>query len=140
MPHQVSVFLENKPGRIEEITRILADARINIRATTLATGTSGWGVFNLLLDAPEKGRDVLCSTGHTATLREIVIVKVDDEPGGLHAVLSLLANAGLNVENAYGSALEKGSTAVLVIDVENVKEAESLLADAGVATLHPDQM
>ena len=70
---QVSVFLENKPGRLERITSVLKDAGINIRAMTLSTSSAGWGILNLLVDRPQEAAEVLKGTGHPAALRDIII-------------------------------------------------------------------
>lgn len=135
MAHQVSVFVENKPGRLERITDVLARQNINIRAMTLATSSGAWGVLNLLVDRPAAAKEALCASGHPAALREIVAVELQDQPGGLHAVVALLAKAGLNIENAYGTVLVGGKTAILIIDIGSMTQADPILAAAGVKTL-----
>ena len=90
MAHQIAVFAENRPGRIERVTRILKDAQIDIRAITIATGDS-FGVIKLLVRDPGKARRVLESEGLSVASREIVAVLMDDRPGGLHRILELLA-------------------------------------------------
>src|ERR1017187_9305633 len=112
MAYQVAVFMENKPGRLEKMTAELEAAGIRIRAITLTTTAEGWGILNLLVDQPEQAVELLRQGNHSAALRRIVVVEVEDRPGGLRKVLSLLAASGLNVENAYGSVLEKGRRAV----------------------------
>lgn len=138
--YQVSVFLENKPGRLEKITAVLKQQQINIRAMTLATSTAGWGILNLLVDRPEEARQTLTEAGHPAALREIVVVKMTDAPGTLHDMLLLLAKAGLNVQNAYGTVLGDRRTAILVIDVEDTESVQQLFNDAGVETLSTEQV
>jgi hypothetical protein len=138
--HQVSVFLENKPGRLEKITAVLKEQQINIRAMTLATSTAGWGILNLLVDQPQKASEILSTTGHPAVLREIVVVKMSDAPGTLHDMLLLLAKAGLNVQNAYGTVLGDRRTAILVIDVEDTESVQQLFSEAGVETLSTEQV
>ncbi|MEZ4601235.1 MAG: ACT domain-containing protein [Syntrophotaleaceae bacterium] len=138
--NQVSVFLENKPGRLERITSVLKDAGINIRAMTLSTSSAGWGILNLLVDRPQEAAEVLKGTGHPAALREIVVVRMADAPGALHDMLVLLAKAGINVQNAYGTVLGDQKTAILVIDVEDIEHTQKLFTDAGVETLSKDQI
>ncbi len=138
--HQVSVFLENKPGRLEKITAVLKHQKINIRAMTLSTSTAGWGILNLLVDQPEAARRVLSDEGHPAALREIVVVRMSDAPGALHDMLLLLAQAGLNIQNAYGTVLGDRRTAILVIDVEDTDSARQLLSEAGIETLSAEQI
>ena len=140
MPQQVSVFLQNKPGRLEQVTGILAEQKVNIRAMTLATSSAGWVVLNLLVDQPERACRALGDGGLSAVLREIVVVEMADRPGGLHEVLSHLATQGVNVENAYGTVLREGKSAILVIDVGNVPRAVELLARSGVRSLTAEQV
>lgn len=137
---QVSVFLENKPGRLEKITAVLKQQQINIRAMTLATSTAGWGILNLLVDHPEEARQALADAGHPAALREIVVVKMNDAPGSLHDMLLMLAKAGLNVQNAYGTVLGDRHTAILVIDVEDTESVQQLFSETGVETLSTEQV
>ncbi|HEY1406307.1 MAG TPA: amino acid-binding protein, partial [Spirochaetota bacterium] len=82
MPHQVSVFAENKPGKIERVTKILADCQINIRAITLSDA-GDYGIIKLLLNNPTEGAECLKNAGITASLKEIIAVRVTDKPGGL---------------------------------------------------------
>ena len=140
MAFQVSVFIENRPGRLERICDVLRANTINIRAMTLATSSGGWGVLNLLVDRPQQAKDVLCATGHPAALREIMVVEMEDRAGSLHGVISLLAHAGVNVENAYGTVLREGKSAILVIDVGNLAQAQEVFAKAGVKTLGDDSI
>ncbi|MBT3375942.1 MAG: hypothetical protein HN742_40485 [Lentisphaerae bacterium] len=140
MAQQLSVFLENKPGRLEEITATLESSETNIRAMTLATSTAGWGVLNLLVDRPRSAHSALTAAGHSAVLRDIVVIQMDDSPGGLHAVLAHLSAAGINVQNAYGTVLRDEGGAILVIDVEDPEEARGLLEHAGVPLLSEEQV
>jgi hypothetical protein len=129
--HQVSIFLENKPGRLEKVTSVLKETGINIRAMTLSTSSAGWGILNLLETACKK----LSEAGHPAVLREIVVVRMQDRSGALHDMLSLLALAGLNVQNAYGTVLGDNKTAILVIDVEDTEHVQQIFDSAGVQAL-----
>ncbi len=138
--HQVSIFLENRPGRLEEVTAILKERGINIRAMTLSTSTSGWGVLNLLLDRPEAGHQALRDAGFSAVLRRIVVARMKDSPGGLHDTLGHLARAGINVQNAYGTIIREEDAAILVIDVQDVDHALELLEEAGVETLSSEEI
>jgi len=136
----LSVFLENKPGRLEDITAALQNSGANIRAMTLATSTAGWGVLNLLVDQPTRAHDALVAAGHSAVLRDIVVLQMEDRPGGLHTVLSHLAAAGINVQNAYGTVLREEGAAILVIDVEDTAAAIEFLEDAGVHHLSEEEV
>ncbi len=134
MPYQVSVFAENKPGKIERITRVLAENGINIRAVTISD-SGDYGIIKLLLDKPEDGCEALTRDGIAATLKEIIAVKMDDRPGGLFNISRIIREAGVNVEDAYGFILESGKSAVFIFQVDNVRGVEKILNDAGISTL-----
>jgi len=134
MPYQVSVFAENRPGKIERITAVLAKKNINIRAITISD-SGDYGIIKLLLDRPEEGCEAIKEQGIAAALREIIAVRMDDAPGGLHKIASLLAAQGVNVEDAYGFMIKSNESAIFVFQVDNVKKVEKILQDAGVSTL-----
>jgi hypothetical protein len=138
--HQVSIFLENKPGRLQKVTSVLKSTGINIRAMTLSTSSAGWGILNLLVDHPDTACKKLSEAGHPAVLREIVVVSMQDHSGALHDMLSLLAQAGLNVQNAYGTVLGNKKTAILVIDVENTEHVQQIFDSAGLQTLTAEEV
>jgi hypothetical protein len=140
MTQQVSVFLENKPGRLEKVTAVLKEQHINIRAITVSTSPEGWGILNMLVDQPEKAREVLSQTGHPVALREILVVEITDRPGVLHDLLFWLKNAGINVQNTYGAVLKRGQAAVLALDVDDLDRATALLAEHGLAPLADEQV
>ncbi|MGQ7870435.1 hypothetical protein [Sunxiuqinia sp. sy24] len=128
MAYQVSIFLENKTGHFERVTRILRANTINIRSMTLTHTASGWGILNLLVDQPEKAKEALQADGLSAALRQVLVFGMDDHPGGLDEILLQLAQAGLNFLNAYGRVLEDGKTALLIVDVEDYEVALELVA------------
>lgn len=134
MPYQVSVFAENKPGKIEKITDVLSKKDINIRAITISD-SGDYGIIKLLLDRPEEGCEYLKESGITATLKEIVAVKIKDRPGGLHEIASILTEQNINVEDAYGFMVKSHEEAVFVFQVENTKKAENILTGKGFKIL-----
>jgi hypothetical protein len=134
MAFQVSVFAENKPGKIERITKILAENSINIRAITISD-SGDYGIIKLLLDKPEDGCEALTRDGIAATLKEIVAVKMDDRPGGLYDVARIIREGGINVEDAYGFILESGKSAVFIFQVDDVRGVERILQNAGIPVL-----
>lgn len=139
MAHQITVFAENKPGRIERVTRVLKDADVNIRAITIATSDS-FGIIKLLVDDPGKAHGALADEGMSPFQREIVAVLMDDRPGGLHAVAEILGREGINVEGSYGFVVEDKKQAVLVIEVEKIPEVERLLKEEGLTTLSDEEI
>jgi hypothetical protein len=139
MAHQISVFVENKPGRIERVTEILMKAEVNIRAITVM-GTFEYGVIKLLVDKPEVAYEALKSQGITAHKREILAIPMDDRPGGLYRIAKVFGQRKINIEDAYGFVIEDKKRAVLVVDVGKIQEAEKVLKEEGLTILTDDEI
>ena len=139
MSQQVSVFAENKPGKIDRITGVLSENGINIRAITISD-SGDYGIIKLLLDKPADGCNLLKEVGIAATLKDIVAVKIDDSPGGLHKVSSILAQKNINVEDAYGFTIRESNLAVFVFQVENVPHTEKILREEGFKVLEDNEL
>lgn len=139
MAHQISVFVENKPGRIERVAGIMAKANVNIRAITVS-GTYEYGVMKLLVDKPDTALEALRAQGISANKREILAVLMDDRPGGLYRVAKVFGQREINIEDAYGFVIEDKKRAVLVVDVEKIKEAEKILKEEGISTLTDEEI
>ena len=132
MSYQVSIFLENKLGRLEKVTAVLKDARINIRSIHLNHTASGWGILNLVVSNPELAQQRLNESGMSAALREIVVVKMTDKPGSLDELLQGVVQAGVNFTNAYGRVVNDGDSAFFVIDIQDIPDAREKLVDVGL--------
>ena len=132
MTYQVSIFLENKLGHLERVTSILKAAAINIRSLHLNHTANGWGILNLVVSDPVLAHQLLNESGMTAALREIVVIKMADEPGSLDASLKAIVKAGVNFTNAYGRVVNETESAYFVIDVEDFKDAASNLESIGL--------
>ncbi|MBN1808331.1 MAG: ACT domain-containing protein [Planctomycetes bacterium] len=131
---QVSVFIENRPGRLLEVTGILADAGINIIALELAD-TSDYGILRMIVDRPQEAQKALSSGGLTVITNDVVVVDVANRPGGLKGVLKILSDAGANVEYMYGfSGLAKKSAA-LIFRFEDSDKAVKILLDNGMKVI-----
>ncbi len=139
MAHQISVFVENKPGRIERVTEILAKAKVNIRAFTVS-GTYEYGVMKFLVDKPDKALEVLNAQGIPANKREILAVLMEDRPGGLHRIAKAFGQRKMNIEDAYGFVIQDKKQAVLVVDVEKISEAKRALKEEGLTTLSDQEI
>ena len=131
---QISVFLENKAGRLAEVTRILADSKINIRALSLAD-TSDFGILRLIVNDNAKANEVLKAQGFTVGKTDVVAVEVADRPGGLHNILQTLFKAGINVEYMYAFVQQSGSNAVIIFRFDNIEDAIRVLAENGVQVI-----
>lgn len=136
---QISVFLENKSGRLSEVTGILADAEVNIRALALAD-TSDFGVLRLIVDDNEKAATVLKDSGLTVGRTEVVAVEVEDRPGGLHRILEILKGTDINVEYMYAYVHHTGRNAVMIFRFDNSAAAVETLNAHGVKTLAGDRL
>ena len=139
MARQVCIFAENKPGRLERITKILKEARINMRAITIAT-SQGFGIIKLIVSDPKKTIDVLRSKGLTAYSREVIAVLMDDQPGGLHKVAEVFARKEINIEDAYGFVIQDKKRAVMIFDVEEMPQAVTVLTKAGFVILNDEEL
>lgn len=123
---QLSVFLENKSGRLNEVTKGLADAGVNIRALSLAD-TSDFGILRIIVDDTAKARKTLKDCGLTVGSTSVVAVKVDDCPGGLNHILMLLSQAGINVEYMYAFVQRTSNSAALIFRFDQTDQAVELL-------------
>ena len=131
---QVSVFAENKPGSLAKVTAVLSKAKINIRATTIATSDT-FGVISLIVDDPVRACKVLTDAGIMSTLKSVIAVLIEDSPGGLDALIQLLCKENVNIGNAYGFVLESSKSAVFVVDVDQAEKAQQIIAQGGFKML-----
>jgi len=128
---QVSIFLENRAGRLAEVTGVLAEAGINIRALSLAD-TSEFGILRLIVTDTEKARKVLKDNGFTVGRTTVVAVEVKDEPGGLHNILTMLSQKGINVEYMYAFVQQSGKNAIIIFRFDKTDQAIEALKQAKV--------
>lgn len=127
---QISIFIENKSGRLAEVTRILGEEQINIRALSLAD-TSDFGILRLIVNDVEKAKKVLKVKGFTVSKTEVVAVEVPDQPGGLSAILQTLDRDRINVEYMYAFVERCGGNAVIIFRFDETDRAvEALLANS----------
>jgi len=138
MAYQVSIFLENKIGHLERVTAVLKAAQINIRTMNLNHTANGWGILNLVVSDPKLAHKLLTDKGLSAALREIVVIEMIDQPGGLDDLLREIVNAGVNFTNAYGRSGYGNENAYFVIDTEDVIDARQKLLHTGLSIM-PDE-
>ena len=132
MTYQVSIFLENKLGHLERVTAVLREAEINIRSIHLNHTANGWGILNVVVSKPELACQRLNESGMSAALREIVVLKMADKPGGLDELLKALVEAGVNFTNAYGRVVNEGGSAFFMIDVQDIPDARAKIVKVGL--------
>jgi hypothetical protein len=131
MTYQVSIFLENKLGRLKKVTALLKQEKINIRSVHLNHTANGWGILNLVVSDPQRALELLNEGGMSAALREIVVVRMADTPGGLDDLLDGVSRAGVNFTNAYGRVVDDGSSAYFLIDIQDIPDARTRLEEIG---------
>ena len=136
---QISVFLENKSGRLAEVTRALAKASVNIRALSLAE-TIDYGVLRLIVDKPAEARKALSEAGFTVTETEVVAVEMPDRPGGLAGIVNLVTQGGLNIEYLYAFVGQRAENAVVIFRIDDVKAAVAALQQGGARILSADEL
>jgi len=139
MAEQINVFVENKPGRIRKVTEILFEEKINIRAIVIQDRTE-FGVMKILVDAPRKAQLALADQGFACALKSILAIAMDDTPGGLFKVLSVLEEKGINILDAYGFVVESKKLAVWCVEVENQAEAKAAVESWGFRVLRDTEI
>lgn len=136
---QIAIFLENRSGRLAEITGILAEKGINIRAMSLAD-TSDFGILRLIVNDTENARRVLKEKGFTVGTTEVVVVEVKDKPGGLANVLQIIKKADLNIEYMYAFTQKSGETGLIIFRFEKIDAAVDILVKAGIRLLSGEEV
>lgn len=136
---QISIFIENKSGRLAEVTRILGEAQINIRALSLAD-TSDFGILRLIVEDTDQALQVLKQHHFTVNKTEVIGVEVPDQPGGLCSILEILDRNEINVEYMYAFVERSGSNAVIIFRFDNIDEAIKVLMDNGVTVLKGERI
>ena len=131
---QISIFLENRPKQLSQICRDLANADVNIATLSLAD-TSDFGIVRMIVDDHEKARDVLTDCGHVVNVSKVIALCVSDKPGGMADVMTVLDEAGVNIEYAYAFAFHRGEKAVVVFRFSDNAKAEAALAAKGFVML-----
>ncbi len=136
---QISIFLENKSGRLAQVTRILSETGVNIRALSLAD-TSDFGVLRLIVDNNEKAKAALKENGFTVGKTRVVAVEVPDRPGGLYTILDILQKGGINVEYMYAFVQQSGDNAIMIFRFGNTDEALRVLQENGLTVIAGDRL
>lgn len=131
---QLSIFLENRSGRLAEVTEIMGEASINIRALSLAD-TSDFGILRVIVDVPDKALRILEEKGFTVTGTDVLAVEVEDKPGGLSRVLKLLEEEGVSVEYMYAFMEKLTDHALLIFRIEDIEGAIEICRKKGIKIL-----
>lgn len=139
MAKQLSVFLENKAGRLAKVTRVLGEAGINIRALSIAD-TSDFGILRIIVNDPQKAYTILKDAGFTVSETEVIAVRVQDTPGGLAAVLEQMSNASLNIEYMYAFLGTSENDALVIFKIEDNKKARVAFKENGIQVIEEQEL
>jgi len=136
---QISIFIENKSGRLAEVSKILGNAGVNIRALSLAD-TSDFGILRLIVNDREKAMAALKEKGFTVSKTEVVAVEVPDQPGGLASILEVLDADAINVEYMYAFVERCGANAVIIFRFDETEKAIATLGAKGFNMLEGERL
>jgi len=131
---QISIFLENKSGRLARVTRVLGDNKINIRALSIAD-TTDFGILRLIVNDPDTTHRVLKESGFSVNVTDVIAVEITDSPGGLADPLEYLRESGINIEYLYAFLTRASEAALVVFRVEQVDDAIRVLQEKGIKIL-----
>jgi hypothetical protein len=136
---QISVFLENRSGRLWELTDTLGKAGVNMRALSIGEAAD-FGVVRMIVNDPDAAQKMLTEAGFTVAETEVLAVEIPDVPGGLASVLGALKDAGINIEYAYAFVARSGEKAIVSMRVEDAAAGEKALAAAGFSLVSAEQL
>jgi hypothetical protein len=131
---QISVFLENNAGRLSEVTKVLADAGINLRAISIAD-TADFGILRLIVNKEDQAVRALTAAGFTTRVSDVAAVEIDDVPGSLARVMDFFSEAGVNIEYLYASLENKPNKAVIIFKLEDHEQGHNILKAHGLSMI-----
>ncbi len=136
---QISVFVENKKGRLAEITKLLAENDIDISALSIAD-TTDFGILRLIVNKPEEAQKALKENGFAVKETKVIAIGVEDKPGGLAVALKALDDAQIGIEYMYAFVGKNDNEALVILRVEEQQKAVEVLGGCGVRVLSSDQV
>ena len=131
---QISVFLDNKAGRLSEVTDVLAKAGINMSALSIAD-TTHFGILRLIVNRPDEAEKVLKESGFTVSKTDVLAIAIDDTAGSLAGALRMLTDSGISIEYIYAFVTRKADCAMVVLKIEDEARAAELFKANGVRVL-----
>jgi hypothetical protein len=136
---QISVFLENKSGRLAEVTKTLGANDIDISALSIAD-TTDFGILRLIVNKPEEAENVLKENGFTVSCTSVIAIAIEDKPGGLASVLEILDKEAIGIEYMYAFVGKTTSDALVILRVEDPEKAILTLANKEISVLPADMV
>ena len=138
--NQISVFVENQPGKMQHLTQVLADHNVDMRALSLAE-TSDFGIVRIIVNDAYAASTILKDEGFIHSITKVLGVSIPDQPGGLNKVLKILGEAEINVEYMYAFlGSRRADHAYMIFHVQDVKTAVTALAEKGIACISQDDL
>jgi hypothetical protein len=135
---QISLFAENKPGKLATVARVLGEAKVNIRALTIAEA-GDFGVIRMVVDDTQKAYEVLSEKGFTVSVTGVIGAEIRDVPGELYKIAGVLGDNDVNIDYAY-SFLTPHEKAILIIRVDDTERAVELLEKNGIKVVTEDEI
>jgi len=136
---QLSVFVENKHGRLESIIDALGKNGVNIRALSIAD-TTDFGILRIIVDDDAKAKDALNEIGVISKQTDVIAVYIDDRTGGLHSILKIISDAGVSVEYMYAFLGRTEGKALMVLKADDEEKAKDILISNGVKIASPNEI
>ncbi|NLN81978.1 MAG: ACT domain-containing protein [Clostridiales bacterium] len=136
---QLSIFVENKAGRLAQIAAVIAEAGIDIRALSIAD-TTNFGILRLIVDKPDEAEQALKDAGLTVSLTNVIAIGIPDHPGGFASAMKCLADAGMGIEYMYAFISRDQGRACVILRVEDNEKAIAALKQGGVEILTSDRI
>ena len=138
MAKQLSVFIENRQGRLGEVLRVLKESKVNILSLSLAD-TTEYGLLRLIVNNPDLGKEKLAEAGFSTMLTKVFVVKIDHNAGSLQELVVVLSENDINVEYMYGLSTAD-EDAFIVLKLSNAEKATEILLQNGASILTDDEI
>ena len=135
---QLTVFIENRTGRLSEVLNVLKDNSVNILSLSLAD-TTEYGLLRLIVDRPTVGREKLTENGFSSLVSEVSIIKITHKVGALQSLLKKIDQSGVNIEYMYGLSIE-GDDAYVVLKASDIAKLDTILAQCGIETITGEEI
>lgn len=136
---QISVFLQNRKGHLADVTKVLADNKINIRAISIFD-TPDYGILRLIVDRPEETVELLKSNGYTVSKSKVFAIDVKDHPGGLFDVISVFDNNDINIEYVYSFVIRKSGGPLILFKVDEPEKAIELMKTNNITVIPKEDL
>jgi hypothetical protein len=131
---QISIFLENKSGRLADVTRAISEAGINLRAISIAD-TADFGILRVIVDKPEAALSALAAAGYTTRTTDVLALEIMDVPGALSKVMDVFKQTGVNIEYLYASLEKSGGKAVVIFKIEDIEHGLKIVKEHGLSVI-----